>query len=58
MSWAMGLSLWIIAGGAVAWAFGAIASRSRGDEEWDSTADFKRRIDNNARRERWGGRAR
>ena len=58
MSWALGLSIWIVAGLGVAWVFGAIAQRGLGDEEWDSTADFKRRIDNNARRERWGGRAR
>ena len=43
MSWAMGLSIWIIAGGAVAWVFGAIAQRGRG-EEWDETAARKRRI--------------
>ena len=48
MSWAMGLSLWIIAGGAVAWLFGAIAQRGRG-EEWDQTAARKRRIERRAK---------
>ena len=49
MSWAMGLSLWIIAGGIVAWVFGAIAQRGRGDQQWDETADRKRRIERRAK---------
>ena len=43
LTWAQGLILWIVAGGFVAWLFGAIAQRGRG-EEWDETAARKRRI--------------
>ena len=44
LTWAQGLSLWIIGGGFVAWLFGVLASRGRCDEEWDNVADRKRRI--------------
>ena len=43
MSWAMGLSLWIVAGLGVAWAFGEIARAQSRDRDVDTVAERKRR---------------
>ena len=56
MSWALGLSLWIIFGGLAAFIFGEVAraqSKDR-DHDHDHVADYKRRIERNAYRVKAG----
>ena len=55
MSWALGLSIWIVAGLGVAWVFGEIARRAdRVEREDDWLADRKRRIDQRGNKTRAG----
>jgi len=55
MSWALGLSLWIVVGLGVAWLFGEIARRAdRVEREDDWLADRKRRIDQRGNKTRAG----
>jgi hypothetical protein len=55
MSWALGLSIWIVAGLGVAWVFGEIARRTdRVEREDDWLADRKRRIDQRGNKTRAG----
>jgi len=49
MSWAMGLSLWIIVGLGAAWAWGEIARAQSKDRGWDETAARKRLIERRAK---------
>lgn len=56
MSWSMGLAA-IIGGYLVlAVVVMAIHDMNSTDSEWDSTADFKRRVERRGARQRWGAR--
>ena len=57
MSWSLGLALWILLGLGVVWLVGEIAREFGGDsnDAIDREAERKRRIEERARRERWGG---
>jgi hypothetical protein len=55
MSWALGLSIWIVAGLGVAWLWGEIARRTdRTERDIDWVADHKRKLERNAHRARMG----